>query len=47
MAIEENKSYAEKNEERVEKAIDKIEDALTDDQKDKPEIKSKSSSDNR
>jgi hypothetical protein len=33
MTTEENKSYAEKNEERIERAIDKLEDKLTDDDK--------------
>ena len=42
MTTEENKSYAEKNEERIEKAIDKLEDKLTDDDTNKnKDIKSK------
>jgi hypothetical protein len=33
MTDEQHKSYAEKNEERIERAIDKLEDKLTDDDK--------------
>jgi hypothetical protein len=46
MTTEENKSYAEKNEERIEKAIDKLEDKLTDGEDNKKkDIKSEHSSD--
>lgn len=42
MTDEKHKSYAEKNEERIERAIDKIEEKLTDDDKKNQSTSSKS-----
>lgn len=41
MTTEQNKSFAEKNEERVKKAVNEISDTLTDDEKKTQELKTK------
>ncbi len=42
MSTENNQSYAEKNEERVKKVIDKVEDTLADNEENKQHLSEKS-----